>query len=44
MKMNELFEAYDCDTQHRVQAIFSSIFVYKIVCKQQARSYKPKYP
>lgn len=27
MKMNELFEAYDCDTQHRVQAIFSSIFV-----------------
>ena len=27
MKMNELFEAYDCDTPHRVQAIFSSIFV-----------------
>lgn len=27
MKMNDLFEAYDCDTQHRVQAIFSSIFV-----------------
>lgn len=27
MKMNELFEAYDCDTQHRIQAIFSSIFV-----------------
>lgn len=27
MKMNDLFEAYDCDTQHRMQAIFSSIFV-----------------
>lgn len=27
MKMNELFEAYNCDTQHRIQAIFSSIFV-----------------
>ena len=27
MKMNELFEEYDCDTEHRVQAIFSSIFV-----------------
>lgn len=27
MKMNELFEKYNCDTQHRVQAIFSSIFV-----------------
>lgn len=27
MKMNELFEAYNCDTLHRVQAIFSSIFV-----------------
>lgn len=27
MKINELFEAYGCDTQHRVQAIFSSIFV-----------------
>lgn len=27
MKMNELFKAYNCDTQHRIQAIFSSIFV-----------------
>lgn len=27
MKMNELFEKYNCDTQHRVQAIFSSIFI-----------------
>lgn len=27
MKMNEIFETYDYDTQHRVQAIFSSIFV-----------------
>ena len=27
MKMNELFEAFNCDTQHRMQAIFSSIFV-----------------
>ena len=27
MKMNELFEAYNCDTQYRIQAIFSSIFV-----------------
>lgn len=27
MKMNELFENYDCDTLHRIQAIFSSIFV-----------------
>lgn len=27
MKMNELFEQYGCDTMHRVQAIFSSIFV-----------------
>lgn len=27
MKMNELFETYNCDTQHRMQAIFSSIFV-----------------
>lgn len=27
MKMDELFEKYDCDTEHRVQAIFSSIFV-----------------
>lgn len=27
MKLEELFETYNCDTQHRVQAIFSSIFV-----------------
>lgn len=27
MKMNELFENYNCDTLHRMQAIFSSIFV-----------------
>lgn len=27
MKMNDFFEAFGCDTQHRVQAIFSSIFV-----------------
>lgn len=27
MKMNELFKEYDCDTEHRIQAIFSSIFV-----------------
>lgn len=27
MKSDELFEAYNCDTEHRVQAIFSSIFV-----------------
>lgn len=27
MKVNEIFEAYDCDTEHRIQAIFSSIFV-----------------
>lgn len=27
MKMDKLFEAYNCDTEHRVQAIFSSIFV-----------------
>lgn len=27
MKMDELFEKYNCDTEHRVQAIFSSIFV-----------------
>lgn len=27
MKMNQLFEIYDCDTTHRVQAIFSSIFI-----------------
>lgn len=25
--MNELFEQFNCDTRHRVQAIFSSIFV-----------------
>lgn len=27
MKMNEIFQKYNCDTQHRVQAIFSSIFI-----------------
>lgn len=27
MKMNELFEAFNCDTQHRIQAVYSSIFV-----------------
>lgn len=27
MKMNELFENYGCDTLHREQGIFSSIFV-----------------
>lgn len=27
MKINELFEKYNCDTLHRMQAIFSSIFV-----------------
>lgn len=27
MKMNNFFETFGCDTQHRVQAIFSSIFV-----------------
>lgn len=27
MKVDELFEAFGCDTQHRAQAIFSSIFV-----------------
>lgn len=27
MKMDDVFEKYDCDTEHRVQAIFSSIFV-----------------
>lgn len=27
MKMDKLFEEYDCDTEHRVQAIFSSIFI-----------------
>lgn len=25
--MNELFEAFNCDTQHRIQAVYSSIFV-----------------
>lgn len=25
--MSELFEQFNCDTQHRIQAIFSSIFV-----------------
>lgn len=27
MKMNDFFETFGCDTQYRVQAIFSSIFV-----------------
>ena len=27
MKMDAIFEEYDCDTEHRMQAIFSSIFV-----------------
>lgn len=27
MKMNDFFEVFDRDTEHRVQAIFSSIFV-----------------
>lgn len=27
MKTNEIFENFNCDTAHRVQAIFSSIFV-----------------
>lgn len=27
MKVNDFFETFGCDTQHRVQAIFSSIFV-----------------
>ena len=27
MDMEKIFEQYDCDTKHRVQAIFSSIFV-----------------
>lgn len=27
--MKEIFEAYDCDTEHRIQAIFSSIFVFQ---------------
>ena len=27
MDMEKIFEQYDCDTEHRVQAIFSSIFV-----------------
>lgn len=29
MKMKEIFEAYGCDTEHRIQAIFSSIFVFQ---------------
>ncbi len=29
MKMKEIFEAYDCDTEHRIQAIFSSFFVFQ---------------
>ena len=27
MKIDEIFEAYDCNTEQRMQAIFSSIFV-----------------
>ncbi len=27
MKINDFFDEYDCDTQHRMQAIFSSIFI-----------------
>ena len=27
MKVDTIFNKYDCDTEHRVQAIFSSIFV-----------------
>ncbi len=27
MKPEEIFESYNCDTTHRVQAIFSSIFI-----------------
>lgn len=27
MKMDEIFESYDCNTEQRMQAIFSSIFV-----------------
>lgn len=27
MKIDEIFEQYNCDTEHRMQAIFSSIFV-----------------
>ena len=27
MKVNDFFETFGCDTQHRVQAIFSGIFV-----------------
>ncbi len=27
MKMEDIFEKYDCDTEHRIQAIFSSIFI-----------------
>lgn len=27
--MKEIFESYNCDTEHRIQAIFSSIFVFQ---------------
>lgn len=27
MKMNDIYEEYNCDTEHRIQAIFASIFV-----------------
>ena len=27
MKMDRLFQEYDCDTEHRMQAIFSNIFI-----------------
>ena len=27
MKMNEIFEGFDSDTEHRVQAIFASLFI-----------------
>ena len=27
MKMEELFEKYGCDTQHKEQAVFASIFI-----------------
>lgn len=27
MKMNDIYEDFNCDTQHRIQAIFSSIFI-----------------
>ena len=35
MKMDELFEEYDCNTEHRVQAIFSCIFILQN-CMQTA--------